>query len=84
MKEISEQLLTVREVAGILRIDESTVYKWVDESRLSYLDFGTDKKRCLRFKQKDIVNFIDENDNGKEDNESNKLEGSGYRPAERR
>ena len=56
-----ENLLTVKEVAGLLRIDESTVYKWADQRRLAFIDLGKEKgKRCLRFRQKDIDKLIEQ------------------------
>ena len=56
--KVIDSLLTVREVAELLRIDESTVYKWADGKRLPYIDLGKGKKRCLRFQKKDIENLI--------------------------
>ena len=56
-----EVLLTVSEVAQILAIDQSTVYKWVDQGRIPYIDLGAGKKRVLRFRREDIQKLIEEN-----------------------
>jgi len=54
-------LLTVNEVARILQVSVSTVYKWVDENRLSYIDLGVvGKRRCLRFKHEALIKLIEE------------------------
>lgn len=54
-----EKLLTAKEVAELLSIDESTVYKWVDQGRLSYVDLGKrDGKRCIRFRLKDMEQLV--------------------------
>jgi excisionase family DNA binding protein len=62
----TEPLLTAREVTEILRIDQSTIYKWADEGRLPYIDLGVGKKRCLRFKLADIKALVESRtvDNG--------------------
>lgn len=57
-----DKLLTAKEVAELLNIDESTVYKWVDEHRLGYIDLGRRYgRRCLRFKPSDIERMISTN-----------------------
>jgi len=61
MDNYSEKLLTARQVAEFLSIDESTVYKWADQGRLCYVDLGKDGgKRCLRFRKPDIEKLIEE------------------------
>lgn len=56
-----EKLLTVKEVAEKLRIDETTVYKWADQGRLVYIDLGRkNRHRCLRFLEKDLEHLIAE------------------------
>ena len=57
-----ERLLKVKEVAELLSVDESTVYKWADQGRLCYVDLGKDNgKRCLRFREKDLEKLIEKN-----------------------
>jgi excisionase family DNA binding protein len=52
-------LLHVSEVAEILSVSESAVYRWVDQGRLPFLDLGRDgHRRCLRFRPEDIERFI--------------------------
>lgn len=59
-------LLNAKEVAEILNIDESTVYKWVDQRRIDYIDLGRRSgKRCLRFLLSDIKKLIEENSHTK-------------------
>jgi len=61
MEANNGKLLTVRQVADLLSIDESTVYKWADQGRLVYVDLGKNGgKRCLRFRQLDIEKLIEE------------------------
>lgn len=53
-------MLTARDVAGLLSINESTVYKWADQGRLRYVDLGKEGgKRCLRFRQCDLEELIE-------------------------
>ncbi len=57
-----EKLLTVKQVAEHLNIDITTVYKWVDQNRLSFIDLGKEGgNRCLRFREKDIKELTDKN-----------------------
>ena len=37
---MSDQLLTVTEVAERLRISKMTIYRWIDEGRLPAMQFG--------------------------------------------
>ena len=62
MNEKFEKLLTAKQVAEILSLNESTIYKWVDQKRLSYIDLGKDGvgKRCLRFRKEDLQKLIEE------------------------
>jgi excisionase family DNA binding protein len=61
-----ERLLTVKQVAERLALDESTVYKWADEGRIPYVDLGKGKKRCLRFKLEHLMALVESRtvDNG--------------------
>ena len=61
-----DKLLTAKEVAELLSIDESTVYKWVDQRRLSYIDLGSRWcKRCLRFRRSEIEKLVEEKSHAK-------------------
>jgi len=61
MENNPEKLLTARQVAEMLSIDESTVYKWADQGRLVYVDLGKEGgKRCLRFRRPDLEKLIEE------------------------
>ena len=56
-----EKLLNTRDVAEILKINESAVYKWTDQGRLTYIDLGNGGgKRCLRFRKQDLEKLIEE------------------------
>ena len=56
-----EKLLTVKEVAELLKIDVTTVYKWAEQGRLSYVDLGREGgNRCLRFMESDLKEIIAE------------------------
>jgi len=54
----NSKYLTVQELAELLRLDESTIYKWVDQKRLPYVDLGKGKKRCLRFSSEEINTML--------------------------
>ena len=56
-----ERLYTTKEVAYLLSVDESTIYKWADMGKIRYVDLGTGKKRLLRFRKEDIQQLIEEN-----------------------
>ena len=56
-----QRLLTTKEVANMLNVDESTIYKWADMGKIRYVDLGTGKKRLLRFRKEDIQQLIEEN-----------------------
>jgi excisionase family DNA binding protein len=56
-----EVLLTVHDVAKILKISVSAVYQWIDEGRMSYIDLGArGRRRVVRFSPSDIDDFISE------------------------
>ena len=58
----NDPLLTVKQVARILNISESTAYKWIDEGRIPYVDFGIDRKRrCIRVRQETLKELIEKN-----------------------
>ncbi len=56
-----EKLLTVNQVAEKLQVSTSAIYKWIDERRIPYIDFGAvGRRRCIRFREKDIDMDIEE------------------------
>jgi len=55
-----EKLLTVNQVAHRLQVSTSAIYKWIDEKRIPYIDFGAiGKRRCIRFREKDLEKDIE-------------------------
>jgi excisionase family DNA binding protein len=83
-------LLRVAEAAQLLNVDPSTIYKWVDEGRIPYVNFGQPGRRCLRFNRKDLEAFIKRNSRGIGGDETapdscyKSIEESGCQPAEGR
>lgn len=68
-----EKLLTKKEVMEMLGIKESTLYAWVHQNRLPFLKLG---KRLLRFREKDILEWIaDKASHPKTDEEQTKARG---------
>ncbi len=54
-----EKLLTAKEAANKLSVSLSAIYKWVDEHRLPYVDFGEDgRRRFIRFREEDLEKEI--------------------------
>jgi excisionase family DNA binding protein len=56
----STDLLTVPEVAGVLRVRESTVYTWAESGALPCYHVG----RLLRFDRAQIANWLDARGSG--------------------
>ena len=54
-----EKLLTIRELAERLNIAEGTAYHWLSQGRLKCIRFS---KRCVRFREGDVQQTIDELD----------------------
>jgi excisionase family DNA binding protein len=52
-----DRLLTVRELAELLRVTPTCVYRWLGEGRLPAVRFS---KRCLRFREGDIQQLLDQ------------------------
>ena len=52
-----EKLLTIRELAERLNIAEGTAYHWLSQGRLKCIRFS---KRCVRFRESDVQQTIDE------------------------
>ena len=51
-KEV-EKMLTVDEVAEILRVSIGTIYRWASDGRLPHIHLG----RLLRFREDEVDNF---------------------------
>ena len=58
MAEKTEELLTVREVASILRVDETTVRRWIKEGTLDAIKLPHEGKRVTHRVRRSTVNFI--------------------------
>jgi len=54
---IPERMLTVKEVASILNIHPNTVRRWEKKGLLQA--YGIGPRRSLRFRQEDILDFLD-------------------------
>lgn len=55
MSRIEDALLTLREVAGLLRVSEKTVRRWVAAGKLPCMRAG----RVLRFLPADLFRFVE-------------------------
>ncbi len=61
MKDIKNQsLLTVQEVAEILRLSNSTIYRMIREGNLVAVKLGEKKGATIRITQKAIAHLIKE------------------------
>ena len=58
MAEKTEELLTVREVASILRVDETTVRRWIKDGTLAAIKLPHDGKRVTHRVKRSTVNLI--------------------------
>lgn len=56
---LSKPLMTIHEVAAVLKVKESTVRAWVKDERLRAIKFG----REWRVAVKDLEHFLNENAN---------------------
>jgi excisionase family DNA binding protein len=52
-----DRLLTVRELAERLGISLGTVYHWLSQGRLPAIRFS---KRCVRFRESDVQQLLDQ------------------------
>lgn len=52
---MEDEILTIDEVAALLKIKPATVYLWVKDNKLPYHRIGTN---TLRFSRKEILDFI--------------------------
>ena len=50
-----EELLTVVELAERLKLNPTTVYRWVSAGRLTCVRFSA---RCLRFRQSEVETLL--------------------------
>ena len=58
-----ETLYTVKEVAGILRVNRKTIYNWIDQGRIRAVKFTENQKnRYVRIPESAIQNFIVQNE----------------------
>ncbi len=55
--ELPPRMLTVKEIASILRIHPNTVRRWERNGLLKSYSIGP--RRGLRFRQEDILDFLD-------------------------
>jgi excisionase family DNA binding protein len=54
-----EKLWSVDDLASYLQVSPSTVYNWVDQRRLPYIDLGAEgRRRCIRFDPKALEEFL--------------------------
>jgi len=58
MAERTEELLTVREVASILRVDETTVRRWIKDGALDAIKLPHEGKRVTHRVRRSTVNSI--------------------------
>lgn len=63
-----DRLLTVRELAERLRITPTCVYRWLGEGRLPVVRFS---KRCVRFRESDVQQLLEELSNADAGSERN-------------
>ena len=56
---MADELLTVPEVAALLKLNEQTVRKWLREGRLPGISLGS-RQAGWRVRRADIERFLDE------------------------
>lgn len=58
-----ETLYTVKEVAGILRVNRKTIYNWIDQGKIRAVKFTENQKnRYVRIPESAINKFIVQNE----------------------
>jgi excisionase family DNA binding protein len=57
---VTDQLLTVAEVAAALGVKRSTIYGWVDAGLIPHFKLGA----LLRFRQRDLEAWLEQNHRG--------------------
>jgi len=60
--KLPQKMLTVKEVASILNIHTNTARRWEKKGLLK--SYGIGPRHSLRFKQEDILDFLDKSRNG--------------------
>jgi excisionase family DNA binding protein len=60
---VSEELLTVPEVAALLRLSEQTVRKWLREGTLAGIQLGS-RQAGWRVRRSDVDRFLAERQRG--------------------
>jgi len=60
--KLPQRMLTVKEVASILNVHPNTVRRWQKKGLLK--SYGIGPRHSLRFRQEDILNFLDKSKNG--------------------
>lgn len=71
-----DRLLTVRELAERLRVTPTCVYRWLGEGRLPAVRFS---KRCVRFRESDVQQLLDQLRNADAESEGNaQLQRTGF------
>jgi excisionase family DNA binding protein len=50
-----EKLLTVKELAAVLGVTPTCVYRWLGEKKLTAVRFS---KRCVRFRESDVQELL--------------------------
>jgi excisionase family DNA binding protein len=57
-KIVAERLLAIDEVAEMLGVTKLALYSWTHRSKIPYVKLG---KRCLRFRESDILKWVADN-----------------------
>jgi excisionase family DNA binding protein len=61
----SETLLSVKQVAEYLQLNQTTIYAWAQQGKLPAIKVG----RSWRFRRKDLEAWLDENMHGNQKGE---------------